>query len=70
MGLNEIHQLLTCADVADFLKKALEIVLEVKGERTGGMFISLHQNISQNYDIKTGNKSFENVAMFKFPRMT
>jgi hypothetical protein len=30
------------------------------------MFLSRHQNAGQNYNIKIGNRSFENVAQFKY----
>jgi len=30
------------------------------------MFVSRHQNIEQNHSSVTGNKSFENVAKFKY----
>jgi hypothetical protein len=30
------------------------------------MLLSCHQNAGQNLDIKTGNRCFENVAMFKY----
>jgi hypothetical protein len=30
------------------------------------MFLSRHQNAGQNYNIKIANKSFKNVAQFKY----
>jgi hypothetical protein len=30
------------------------------------MFLSLKQNVGQNYNIKLSNKSFENVIEFKY----
>jgi hypothetical protein len=30
------------------------------------MLLSHHQNAGQNYDINTANRSFENVAQFKY----
>jgi hypothetical protein len=30
------------------------------------MFLSRHQNAGQNHNIKIGDKSFENVAQFKY----
>jgi hypothetical protein len=30
------------------------------------MLLSLHQNAGQNHNIKTGDRSFENVAQFKY----
>jgi hypothetical protein len=34
------------------------------------MLLLPHQNAGQNYDIKTANRSFENVAQFKHLGMT
>jgi hypothetical protein len=40
--------------------------LEGKAEKTRYMLLSHHQNAGQNYDIKIANRSFENVAQFKY----
>jgi hypothetical protein len=40
--------------------------LEVNAEETKYMFMSLYQNKGQNHNVKTANKSFENVAKFKY----
>jgi hypothetical protein len=34
------------------------------------MLLSRHQNAGQNHDIKIANRSFENVAQFKYLGMT
>jgi hypothetical protein len=34
------------------------------------MFISYHQNSGQNHVLTIDNKSFENVAKFKYSEMT
>jgi hypothetical protein len=34
------------------------------------MLLSCHQNAGQNHDMKTANRSFENVAQFKYLGMT
>jgi hypothetical protein len=34
------------------------------------MLLSSHKNAGQNWDIKTANKSFENVSQFKYLGMT
>jgi hypothetical protein len=43
-----------------------EIGLEVNTEKTKYMSLSRHQNAGQNYDIKIGNKWFENVTQFRY----
>jgi hypothetical protein len=34
------------------------------------MFIPRHQNAEQSHNIKTANRSFENVAQFEYLRIT
>jgi hypothetical protein len=34
------------------------------------MFLSHHQNAGQSHDIKIANRSFENVAQFRYLGMT
>jgi hypothetical protein len=41
-----------------------EVGLEVNAEKTKYMLLSRHQNAGQNHDIKTANRSFENMAHF------
>jgi hypothetical protein len=43
-----------------------EAGLEVKVEKIKYMFLSHHQNVSQNWDIKIGDRSFKNVLQFKY----
>jgi hypothetical protein len=43
-----------------------EVGLEVNTEQTMYMLLSCHQNTGQNHHIKTANRSFENVAEFKY----
>jgi hypothetical protein len=40
--------------------------LEVNAEQIKYMLPSRHQNAGQNYDIKIADRSFENVAQFKY----
>jgi hypothetical protein len=47
-----------------------EVGLEVSTEKTKHTLLSRHQNAGQNCDIKTANRSFENVAQFKYLLMT
>jgi hypothetical protein len=79
--LNGIHQLLVYADDVnllgdnkDTIKKNAETLtdarkevhLEVNAEKTKNMLLYHHDSAWQNYDIKTANRSFENVAQFKY----
>jgi hypothetical protein len=48
----------------------MEVGLEVNAEKTKYMLLSLYQNAGQNHDINTANRSFENVAQFKYFGMT
>jgi hypothetical protein len=34
------------------------------------MLLSLHENAGPNHDIKIGNRSFGNIAHFRYLRMT
>jgi hypothetical protein len=38
-----------------------EVGLEINVEKTKYMLLSQHQNAGQNWDIKTANRSFENI---------
>jgi hypothetical protein len=40
--------------------------LEINVEKTKNTLLSRHQTAGQNQDIKTGNRSFENVSQFKY----
>jgi hypothetical protein len=45
-----------------------EVYLEVNAEKTKYTYMLLcrHQNAGQNYEKMTGNRSFENLAQFKY----
>jgi hypothetical protein len=43
-----------------------EVGLEVNAEKTKYMLMSRHQNAGQNHNINIGDRSFENVAQFKY----
>jgi hypothetical protein len=43
-----------------------DVYLEVNTEKTKYTFLSHHQNAGLNYDMKVANRSFENVAQFKY----
>jgi hypothetical protein len=47
-----------------------EVGLEVNTEKTKYMLLSRHQNEGQNHDTKIADRSFENVAQFKYLRTT
>jgi hypothetical protein len=40
--------------------------LQVNAEKTKYMFMSHHQTAGQNRNMKTANRSFENVVQFKY----
>jgi hypothetical protein len=48
----------------------MEVGLEVNAEKTKYMLLSCQQNEGQNHNIKTANKSFENMAQFRYLGMT
>jgi hypothetical protein len=43
-----------------------EVGLEINAEKTNYMLLSRHQNEGQNHDITITNRSFENVAKFRY----
>jgi hypothetical protein len=43
-----------------------EVGLQVNAEKNMYMLLSHHQNARQNHDIKTANRSFENMAQFRY----
>jgi hypothetical protein len=43
-----------------------EVGLEVNVEKTKYMLVSRDQNAGQNWEIKVGSRSFENVSQFKY----
>jgi hypothetical protein len=85
LKLNGTHQLLAHAhdvnllgDTIDTINKntetlidtSKEVGLEVNIEKTKYMLASHGRNAGQNWDIKIGNRSFENVSQFKYLGMT
>jgi hypothetical protein len=48
------------------LEASKEVGLEVNPEKTKYMLISRSQKIGQKHSIKTGNRSFEDEAKFKY----
>jgi hypothetical protein len=81
LKLNGTYQLLGYADDVnplgddiDAIKKSTETLidaskevgLEVNGKEDKYILLSGHQNAGQNHDIKIANRSFENVAQFRY----
>jgi hypothetical protein len=81
LKLNGTYQLLVYADDVillgdntDTIKKCIETLidasrevgLEVNTEKAKYMLLSRHQNAGQHYHITIGNRSFENVAQFRY----
>jgi hypothetical protein len=52
--------------IANFSDATKEVGLEINVEKTKYMLLSRRQNVGQNLDIKTANRSFENVSQFKY----
>jgi hypothetical protein len=78
LKLNATHQLLVYADDLNLLgdninatkkntdtmlKASKEVGLEVSAEKTKYMLLYRQQNAGQTHDMKTANRSFENVAV-------
>jgi hypothetical protein len=81
LKLNGTHQLLSYGDDVNLLGDNIdtinkntetlidaskEVGLEVNEEKTKYMLVSWDKNAGQNWDIKIGNRSFENVSQFKY----
>jgi hypothetical protein len=85
LKLNGTHQLLAYADdvnllgdnidtinknIETLIDASKEVGLEVNVEKTKYMLMSRDQNAGQNWEIKVGNKSFQNVSQIKYLGMT
>jgi hypothetical protein len=84
LNLNGTHQLLAYGDDVNLLgdnigtinktqtliKVSKEVGLEVNVEKTKYMLVSHDQNANQIWDIKIGNRSFENISQFRDLQMT
>jgi hypothetical protein len=81
LKLNGTHQLLPYAEDVNLLGDNIDTInkniqtlidaskdvgLEVNVEKTKYVLVSRDQNAGQNWEIKIGNRSFENVFQFKY----
>jgi hypothetical protein len=55
---------------ATLLEVSKEVGLEINVEKTKYMVVSRRQNAGHNHNLTISNKSSENVAKFKYFRMT
>jgi hypothetical protein len=55
-----------CSNGYSLIDASKEVVLEVNVEKTKYMLVSRDQNAGQNWEIKIGNRSFENVSQFTY----
>jgi hypothetical protein len=53
-------------DTGTSIYASKEVGVEINVERTKYMLLAHHQNAGQNCDLKVENRSFENVAQFKY----
>jgi hypothetical protein len=84
LKLNGTHQLLAYADNVNIVEETIdtikkntalfdfskEVGLEVRLEKSKYMLMSSSQKIGQKHSIKIANRSFEDMAKFKYPRTT
>jgi hypothetical protein len=81
MELNGTHQRLVYADDvyigrrhkyykekhrSSVIQTSREVGLEVNTEKNKSMVVCHHQNVGQNHNLPTANKSFENVAKLNY----
>jgi hypothetical protein len=57
---------ITKKNTQTLLEANREVDLEVNTEKTNNMVVSRHQNVWQNHNLLIADKSFENVAKFKY----
>jgi hypothetical protein len=53
-------------NIEALLEASMEVGVEVNTDKTKYIAVSRHQNVGQNQNVLIANKSFENVAKFKY----
>jgi hypothetical protein len=59
-----------CISTETLIGASKEVGIEINAEKTKYVLLSCHQNAGQDHDIKIADRSYENVAQFKYLGMT
>jgi hypothetical protein len=66
LNVNNITMFHYVKNTETLIDSSMAVGLEVNIEKTKYMLLSRHENAVQNQDIKTANRSCENVARLKY----